>query len=436
MVQRLPWRWNVQGVVFLICCFAYVFDSFTSTLTGYVMPLVKPYWNLSNFQMGLYGTVTYVGMAVGAYFCGAIADMYGRKSVFIYSVFAYSLFSLASMIAPSYGVLMLFRFLAGVGMGGSVALIFPVIAEFMPFKIRGGMTVLVDIAWALGSISIGFWAAFLVPFHNWRLLFLVDAIPLILVVLAILYLPESPEYLIKKGLTDKANALLRQLVEKTNAKVTEWTFPEVVHKKENSLDIFANFVKVWSYNWKLTLGIWFVTVVMFIHRFGVTLWLPSILLRAGYSEQKAFITAGSVAAVGILGDLLGGLLADSMGRKKYIIINMILANICTVTFTEVLHITGLAQIVILAYGFFGEPLTNCLYAFITESYPTEIRATAFGCASMISRLTIAFLVSLVFGTVLWPLLGIANSFIVVFVVVVIGMIVLSFLPETSRKILD
>ena len=88
------------------------------------------------------------------------------------------------------------------------------------------------------------------------------------------------------------------------------------------------------------------------------------------------------------------------------------------------------------YGLTTEPVIATLYTFISESYPSDLRGTGFGCASMVARLTVALLVSLVFGSLLWPALGTTNAFIVVGCIVVGHICVLSLLPETRGKVLE
>ncbi len=125
-----------------------------------------------------------------------------------------------------------------------------------------------------------------------------------------------------------------------------------------------------------------------------------------------------------------------MGRKKFLMVSSISAAVFIVIFTTVLNLDWYARITIMLYGLTAEPVIATLYTFISESYPTDLRGTGFGCASMIARLTLALLVSLVFGSLLWPSVGTTNAFIVVGCSVVGGMFVLHFLPETRGKVLE
>jgi putative MFS transporter len=114
----------------------------------------------------------------------------------------------------------------------------------------------------------------------------------------------------------------------------------------------------------------------------------------------------------------------------------VLSAVLIVGFTKVLAIPGWAHAAIVLYGFVGEAAIATLYTFTSESYPTNLRATGFGCASLVGRLTMAFLVSLVFGGILWPTVGPSNAFIVVGTLLIASMFLLNRLPETRGKVLN
>ncbi len=424
-------------MIFLVGGLAYMFDAWDVLLVGFVMPLIKPVWHLSNFQLGLFGTATFVGMAAGALMGGSMGDTVGRKRVFVCAVLTYSLGSLASALAPSFQWLLLLRFIVGLGLGATIPVIYSLVAEFMPVRIRGKALNMLDAFWGIGATLNGVVATLLAPYNNWRLLFLVMVAPALLVIWAIAYLPESPSFLIRKGRLDEANSIMKRLIARTGAQVGDWTLLGSVRNETISRDnLVSRFVKVLRFNWKITIGLWIVVIVIFLHRFGVTVWLPSILVKEGYSHQRAFMTAGILSFMGFVGIVASSWLVDILGRKKFLMISSILAAIFIVIFTKVLNIAGYARIAIMLYGLTAEPVIATLYTFISESYPTDLRATGFGCASMIARLTIAFLVSLVFGSLLWPALGTSNTFIVVGCLVVGGMFVLNLLPETKGKALE
>jgi putative MFS transporter len=436
VIQNLPWRNSAQGVIFLVGGLAYMFDAWDVLLTGFVMPMIKPIWKLTPLQLGTFGTATYIGMGVGALVSGAIADTFGRKKAYIGTILVFSVFSLACALAPSFLWLLAARFMVGLGLGGTVPVVYSLVAEFMPSKSRGKALNIIDVFWGLGATLNGVVATLLAPYQNWRLLFLPMVLPVLLAVWAIFYLPESPSFLAQKGRREEAFSVVNDLIRKTTGKTEAWTLAINEDTTKKDYGLISRFSKVLTFNWKLTVNLWIVVMLIFLHRKGVEVWLPSILVSEGYSHQKAFLTAGIMYPAGLTGILVSGWLVDYFGRKKFLIISSTLSAIFIVVFTKVLAMPGYARLAIVLYGFVGEAVIATLYTFISESYPTHLRATGFGCASLVGRFTMAFLVSLFFGGILWPTVGPSNAFIAVGVLLSLGMFILNRLPETQGKALE
>src|SRR5689334_1372306 len=120
VVQRLPWRWSVQGAIFLVGGLGFMFDAWDVTLNGFLMPLVAKDWGLTKATVAWIGTSNLIGMAVGAFVWGGIADIIGRRRAFALTLAMFSLFSVLGALSPSLLLLCASRFLAGVGLGGCI----------------------------------------------------------------------------------------------------------------------------------------------------------------------------------------------------------------------------------------------------------------------------------------------------------------------------
>src|SRR5690348_11722704 len=95
VIQDLPFLWRVQGAIFLIGGLAYMFDAWDVLLPTYLIPLLaRSGWHLDNAQLGWLGTIGLIGMGVGAFIWGTIADIVGRKRSFVWTLLIYSVFSL------------------------------------------------------------------------------------------------------------------------------------------------------------------------------------------------------------------------------------------------------------------------------------------------------------------------------------------------------
>src|SRR5262249_33909068 len=164
LIQDLPWRWGVQGKVFVLCGAALAFDGWDVLMGGFIIPLLaRSEWHLTNTELGLFGSVGLLGMAVGAFFWGTTADIIGRRRSYIATIMLYSIFSLLSAAAPNYTWLIALRFIAGLGVGGCIPLSFSYVAEFMPQTHRGIAVTAADIVWPGGGQVNGIGGRRLLP---------------------------------------------------------------------------------------------------------------------------------------------------------------------------------------------------------------------------------------------------------------------------------
>ena len=110
VVQELPWRWKVQGRIFLIGGLGFMFDAWDVTLNGILIPLLSKHWSLQPTDAAWIGTANLIGMAVGAFAWGTIADTIGRKKAFTATLLIFSIFTVLGAFAPDIVWFCIFRF--------------------------------------------------------------------------------------------------------------------------------------------------------------------------------------------------------------------------------------------------------------------------------------------------------------------------------------
>ena len=120
VVQELPWRWKVQGRIFVIGGLGFMFDAWDVTLNGILIPLLSTHWALSAGEVAWVGTANLIGMALGAFVWGTIADTIGRKKAFTATLLIFSLFTVLGAFSPDFVWFCVFRFMAGFGLGGCI----------------------------------------------------------------------------------------------------------------------------------------------------------------------------------------------------------------------------------------------------------------------------------------------------------------------------
>ena len=439
LIQELPFRWTVQGAIFVIGGLAYMFDAWNVLLPTYLIPLLaRSGWHLDNAQLGWLGTLGLIGMGVGAFLWGTIADIVGRKPAFIWTLLIYSTFSVLSAAAPNYLLLLAGRFITGVGLGGCIPVAYSLVAEFMPRSRRGMMLTVMDVWWPIGGTLNGLVAVLLLPFANWRLLLLVMALPAVLVFWAVSAIPESPLYLMRRGRVAEATAITSDLVRRTTGNTGAWTLPEP--DPNAATPSFAGFFRqlsdIWRWNWRVTLAVWGIMSANLLLYFGVITWLPRILETSGYGIYRAYLFTISVTAIGIVATLIAAWLVERIGRKWVIVVPGILAGVAIVIFTLQITNSGAARLWLLLFGFMNELVVPAVYCYAPEVYPTLLRGTGFGWASTAGRVA-AGTVPVIFGAWLWPVLGLTNTFIAITLLVVVANLWLAAVgPETKGKALD
>lgn len=439
LIQELPFRWTVQGKIFVIGGLAYMFDAWDVLLPGYLIPLLgRSEWHLNDAELGWLATLGLIGMAVGAFLWGTMADIVGRKRAFIWTLLIYSIFSVLSALAPNYTLLLAARFITGIGLGGCIPVAYALVAEFLPRSRRGMMLTAMDVWWPIGGTLNGLVAVTLLPYNNWRLLLLVMALPALLVFWALSAIPESPLYLMRRGRIAEARAVTSDLIRRTTGDVGAWTLPEL--EVDTAPPSFARFVRqfrdIWRWNWRVTLAVWGMLIANLLLYFGVITWLPRILVSSGYGIYRAYLFTLSVTAIGIVATLIAAWLVERVGRKWVIVIPGILAGVAIVIFTIQITDPGAARWWLLLFGFMNELVIPAAYCYAPEVYPTLLRGTGFGWASTASRVA-AGMVPVIFGAWLWPVLGLTNTFVAITVLVIIANLWLAAVgPETRGKVLE
>ena len=194
--------------------------------------------------------------------------------------------------------------------------------------------------------------------------------------------------------------------------------------------------RVWAFNPKITAVAWSLFIAVMLVYYAALSWMPSILRAQGFGEIAAFASTTLMNALGIVGVAISVLVVDRYGRKRVIAIAGPVASATLVLFSLLLGTPTLAVIAIGAFGMFALIVIPVMYAYVSELYPTELRASGFGWASSSSRAITGF-APLLFGSVLWPVLGLPLTFTLLGLLVVAAVIFMWVAaPETAGRELD
>lgn len=434
VVQELPFKWKVQGTIFIIGGLGFMFDAWDVTLNGALIPLVAQEWGLDRPTAALLGTSNLVGMAIGAFLWGGIADRYGRKNAFSLTLLMFAVFTVLGALSPNFGFFVAFRFLAGVGLGGCIPVDYALVGEFTPTKYRGRVLTAMDGWWPIGaalSFFVSGWV--MATADNWRLILVVMILPAFMVYVVRRSMPESPLYLAAKGRDSEARAVIDQLVERTGAEPRDYVIEAVPAAK--SPRWWEQVAALWRYSWKLTATSWLLFVTILLVYYLALTWLPTILTEAGMAQSASFFATAVMALMGLFGVVIAALLVEKVGRKWLLAISAPLSGVVLIIVAQSLQVPSTAVAWILVFGAVVQVAIPVLYAYVSELYPTELRASGFGWASTMSRFAAGF-GPLLFAA-LWPVIGLSWLFTGATVLVVFAIIFMAkFAPETRGHELD
>ena len=410
----------------------WVFDSMDTGLIAFVLPLLIKEWGLSATQAGMLGSIGLVGMALGAVAAGTLADRVGRKTVFSVTIVLYSLATGLCAVAPNYELLVLFRFLVGLGLGGELPVAATLVTEYVPGRARGRFMVLLESFWAVGWLLAALIAYFIIPVTGWRTAFLIGALPALYTMVIRMHLPESVRYLLKKRKIEEARKIVSSLEERCYMEPR----PLEVTEKDVAEETKGSFTALWTSRFiKRTVMLWLVWFGIVFSYYGVFMWLPSLVFKQGFTVVKTFEYVLVMTLSQLPGYAAAAWLVDRLGRRYTLSLFLLGSGIASYFFGHAETVTAL-----LCWGatmsFFNLGAWGVIYTYTPELYPTEIRGLGCGWATGFGRVG-GMVAPLLVGTLLtdaWDMGHIFYIFAGVFVL--ISFIVLTLGRETKRKELE
>ncbi|XP_027322034.1 synaptic vesicle glycoprotein 2B [Anas platyrhynchos] len=213
-----------QWTLFFVLGLALMADGVELFVVGFVLPSAEKDMCLSSSNKGMLGLIVYLGMMVGAVMLGGLADKLGRKKCLIISLSINAAFAFLSSFVQGYGFFLFCRLISGLGIGGSLPIVFAYFSEFLSREKRGEHLSWLCMFWMIGGIFASAMAWSIIPhygwgfsmgtkyhFHSWRVFVLVCSLPCIASLVALKFMPESPRFLLEMGKHDEAWMILKHV---------------------------------------------------------------------------------------------------------------------------------------------------------------------------------------------------------------------------------
>lgn len=341
----------------------WVFDFYDHILFTFLLIPIGQELQLSNIDLSYILGASLAATALGGVLFGILSDRYGRKSVLQWTILTYSVGTFLCGIANSLEVLLFFRIITGLGVGGEWATGQTYVGETFPAKVRGRYGAFMQTGAPVGIVLASIVGGFVTPLIGWRMCFFISIVPALLVVFIRQRLPESDVWIERKKIGDATLQLKNPFT----------AFTALFKAEHRRLFILC-----------LILAIFDMSAYWFTYS-----WLPGYL-----HQQRQFSLVKSAGwmlvtqAGGLMGYISFGFVADSLGRRPAYSIYSVIMAIGLVMITLMWDTVVVFPSVILSFMFlvgFGTGMFSGYGPLFSELFPTEIRNTAMGSAFNLAR---------------------------------------------------
>lgn len=395
-----------------------------------------------------------LGCIIGALVSGVLSDKYGRKLPLLLAAMLFTLSAIGTGAANQFNAFVLYRILGGVGIGIASALSPLYISEMAPAKMRGIFVSLNQLTIVIGilaaqlvnvmiaeAVPVGATDDFIVNSWNgqtgWRWMFWAEVVPAASFLLFIIFVPESPRWLIKAGKTEKAFPTLMRIGGEEYAHEEIKNIEATLHDVSNKVDFKALFKP--KYRNLLIIG---VVLAVFQQWSGINTvfnYAEEIFSAAGYGVSDTLFNIVITGSVNLVFTLVAMFTVDKWGRKKLMLIGSMGLGLTYILLGSAFYfkLQGIAvlSLVVIAIAIYAMSLAPIVWVILSEIFPNRIRGAAMATA------TFALWVACFILTYTFPLLnasfGAAGTFWVYAVICLAGFVfILIKLPETKGKSLE
>jgi len=410
----------------------------TGVISGALL-FIREDFTLSPFLQGFVVSSLLVGAMVGALGCGPLSDRFGRRPVVVLAAVIFALGAIGAALAPSATFLVAARIVLGLAVGLASVIVPLYIAEMSPPDIRGLLVALNQL-----MITVGILVSYLVNFAftssgNWRAMLGLAVVPSVVLLLGMLFMPESPRWLVAQDLPDQARQILRRVrgTERVEDEIRDIEEAES-QEEEGPRELLRPWVRP------------ILLVGILLNFFGqasgintIIYYAPTIFENAGFAASASVLATVGVGAVNVLMTVVGMSLVDRAGRKPLLLVGLIgmILSLGVLGLAFLLSslsgaISYLAVVCLMVYiASFAVSIGVIIFIIPSEIFPLKVRGSAMGFC-LLTNWGTNFLITLTFLSLI-EAIGEAGTFwLYALIGVAFWLFTYFFIPETKGRSLE
>jgi sugar porter (SP) family MFS transporter len=431
----------------------YFFGALGGILFGYdlgvisgVLPFIGKAWSLTGWDKGVITASLSVGAIVGAIFSSRVNEKLGRRRTIMLAAVVVIIGTVAASVSPTFALLIISRLVIGVGIGFSSSTVPTYLSELAPARLRGAMGALNQIFIVLG-ILIAFLVSYgLGPSGNWRLMFAGAIVPAVILLVGLIFLPETPRWLVAKGQEDAARSvLISSHGNSVNVDEEIGTIREVIRldaesSKTRFRDLLSPMIRP-----MLVVGLLLAIGQQFSGVNAVNAYFPTMLIGLGFATQAALLSGVLLGVTKFLFTAWVVFVVDRWGRKPLLLIGNVIMVVTLVAAGLVVYLVhdtntkGILMLVAMVLYLVGYELGwgAVVWVMMSEVFPLKVRSAGMGISSVVLWAATG-IVSAVFPIISDPgALGIGGSmFLFAAINVVLFALTKWLVPETKGRTLE
>ncbi|MET1026834.1 MAG: MFS transporter [Dongiaceae bacterium] len=443
-LDRLPMTRHMWMTVTLLSLGG-IFEYYDLFLTGYIVPALVRDGLLTNVSLGIFAgpavfvAATFAGLWIGTLLLGFVADRFGRRSIFTFSLLWYSIANVIMALQHTGEGIALWRLIAGIGIGIELVTIDSYIAEIVSKDLRGQAFAFNQAVQFAGVPIVALLSYLLVPreilgLEGWRWVVLIGSLGAVVVWVLRLGLKESPRWLVNHGhlaAAEEITAGMEKAV-KRDLKGASLPSPKAAAVEVEKRGRFAD---IWQPPYrKRTVMLMVFLFFQSIGFYGFANWVPTLIAQKGINLSGSLLYSFVIACANPFGPILAFGIADRIERKWLIVWSAVGTAVFGMLFALQNSVASL-----IAFGVAITVTNNIMsfafHAYQSELFPTRVRARAVGFVYSFSRLSIVFVSFMIAFILQWG--GVSAVFIfIAFAMIMVVISIGGFGPDVRARQLE